>query len=84
VRGVEVAREVVHQHQARALGRFTDGGLPREESLGSGEQVDELLRSLGHGRVSSGSVRTVYGCSPAGCRRIPIVPPAEEEPGSGP
>ena len=67
VRGVEVAREVVHQHQAGSLGGFADGGLPGEEALGLGEQFDELLRSLGHGRVSSGrtAVRTVYGCSPA-------------------
>jgi len=27
--GVEVAREVVHQHQAAPLGGFGDGGLPR-------------------------------------------------------
>jgi hypothetical protein len=50
--GVEVAREVVHQHQTAALGRVGDRRLPGEERLRLGEQLDELLRSLDHGVTS--------------------------------
>ena len=76
VGGVEVAGQVVHQHQAGALGRVADGGLPGEEALGLGEQLDELLRSLGHGGTSL-VVRTDDRCSRRRRRRIPIVPRRE-------
>jgi hypothetical protein len=50
VGGVEVTGQVVDQHQGTALRRLADRRLAGEEGLGLGEQLDELLRSLRHGR----------------------------------
>ncbi len=50
--GVELAGEVMHEHEAAA---GTGPGRPRlagQERLGLGEQLDELLRSLRHGGAS--------------------------------
>ena len=74
VGGVEVAGQVVHEHQPGAVRRSVDGGLAGEERFGLGEQLDELLRSLGHG----GNLldRTDDGTCSRGRRcRIPMLPP---------
>jgi hypothetical protein len=51
-RGVELPGQVVHEHQATARGAGERLRLPVEEGLRPRQQLDELLRTLHHGRTS--------------------------------
>jgi hypothetical protein len=59
--GVEVAPQVVHEHESSARGRLAAPRLAGEEGLGLGEQFEQLLRSLGHGQTSCGRSGGRYG-----------------------